>query len=489
MCLVLYYKKKTHISYILNGKYSIERQKNKGVAFDGLNEIINPTVNNISSTFEEEKDYVSQSNRTYKECILFASKSFNNVATDLLVEYVNTESNSFFKLCENIYLIVPITLSVVNDSNYRNIRLIRILYPKPELFSLLLPLNTDYTKDEILIVEIKIFDVRSTEKSINKYIKMMKKNMKLFENKVIKLKEYHIHQLRYFWLYLGLEFVEKHLQEIQSYTPEKLSKRLKKYEKKLEDTRCLSNYNNEDLTLIIRFYRRSNVHAFKHHLKLFDKSLKVLSIIQNNMYINPYEGMKSLNKTIEFNYFWCTNWNSVFFLSRLLPLLYYNKYTLWCDDDEIFDSKMSNTMKFISTKYNAILGYHGIRTNNMLQVKYENKEFAFKYARQVYGSSFFQTRWQVNLWRFRTYYKLWGDDIITDLVSKFECNVNQLLTANNTNILIGLNSHGFSTNMQNASMYGKGHKIMDEVINKCTRESSYSKNKNMRSVCFYDAYI
>lgn len=489
MCFVSYYKKKTPIQNILNGKYSTERGNSNEVISDGSNEIINATVNNASYTFNEKIENVPTMNRTYKECILFTSKSFKIVATDLLMKYVNSKSNSFFNLCENIYLIVPITASVVNDSSYANIKLIRILYPKPELFSILLPLNTDYTKDEILVVEIKVFEIKSIEKSINQYIQKLKRKVKLLENNEVKLKEYHIHQLRYFWLYLGLEFVENHLQEILSFAPEKLSKKLKRYEKKLEDTRCLSNYNNEDMTLIIRFFRRSNTQSYLHQLNLFDNSLKVVSIIQNSMYINPYEEMKSLNKTIELNYFWCTNWNSVFFLSRLLPLLYYNKYTLWCDDDEIFDSKMSNKMKFISTKYNAILGSHGIRINKVLKVKYEKEDITFKYARQIYGSTFFQTRWQVNLWRFRTYYKLWGDDIITELISQFECNMSQLLTINNTKILIGLKNHGFSTNMQNASMYGKGHRIMDKVIDKCTRESSYLKNVNMRSICFYDAYI
>lgn len=487
---VVYTKDKKPLKNILHVTGFIDRKAdNKNILSDNTDEVNNGTSSGLPNIAKENTDIVVNVSSRYKECILFTSKTYKSGLIDQLMKYANSKSNSFFKLCENIYLIIPITESIKDDSNYMNIRIIRILYPKPELFSILLPLNTDFNKDEILVVEIKEYEIKKIEKSVKEYTKNMK--MTLLDSTEIKLKEYSLHQLRYFWLYLGLEFVEQHIKEIQSYTTEKLSKMFKKYEKPLKDTRCLSNYKNEDMSLIIRFFRRWNTKSYINEINEFDDSLKVISIIQNQMLINPYKEMKDLlsNSKRELNYFWCSNWNSVFFLSRLLPLLYYNKYTMWCDDDEIFSSKMSNQMKYISNKYNALLGSHGIRSQRVINIKYKNEEYPFKYAYQVYGSSFFQSRWQVNLWRFRSYYKLWGDDIITELISQYECNMNQLLTINNTKILIGLKSFGVSTNMQNASMYRKGHQIMDGIIRKCTRNREAGNKIENRNKCFYEAYI
>lgn len=430
------------------------------------------------------KRYITSKNpiqhiSNYDECIIFTPKYFINNMVDNLISFVDLNTKRVFNICQTIYLIVPITNSTFKDYKYNNIRIIRIFYSKPELFATLLPLNTDSNVDEILIIEVKKLNENKMIRGVKEYIKIG-----IYEDMYIKIKEYSLHQLRYFWLYLGLDFVEKHFTKITKYDRHYISQYMKKYQKELKYTKCISPYKNEDMTMILRFQRRSNEQHYIDSFKFYDDSLKIVSIVQNNLYIKVYQQFKEIKKNFIFNMFWCSNWNSLFFFSRLIPLLYNTKYIMWCDDDTLFKYSEIGFMKYTCSKYNAMVSIYGEKKDDQIEIKYNNTNYKFNYAKHIYGTAFFQTQWQVHLWRFKTYYKKWGDDIISEVIAQYECNVSLLLDSTRS-ILQNLYDFKVATYAQNASMYIKGQKIMYPIIDNCTKVNK----PDSREKCFYPAYI
>lgn len=409
--------------------------------------------------------------KQYEICLLNTGKDFSISHTDNILDFVDTNQKKIFSFCQKLYVMVPNTKSVNLDAKYKNIYIIRYIYSDSTLLSLLLSHYFMPVSDEILFIRVKSFSEDVFDLDYNTILSPESK--KVYNTDRINVQVFILHILRYLWMYIGYDFVKKNLDDITTSSMNEISEKYKD----IPIVKCFDSHNNEDLSVLLRLYRRDNIKKQIEIIKQYNNVVEIIGI-QNLLFRSHFpfviedELIKQSNNKITLIYVWCTNWNSVFFMSRLLPILSQAKYLMFLDDDQIWNPKYVPVLEEIIKSDNGkIVGIDGyaFRGRSQNTIKYKGEEYNYETTTVLYGTNFFQPQFEYYTWRYIIPYTLSGDDLILSYSSFDQCDIPTVLFKYKDNIFSFPNPEEYSTGRLNGSMYGMGNRIWGSQRVKCFR--------------------
>lgn len=386
---------------------------------------------------------------------------------------INNKINYF---CNDIYIICKAIGDVTNDLLFSNIKIIRYIYPKPIEFLLLLPLYID--KNNIILIELINDNLDKFEIDFNKFIL---ENNKIYFGEITKFYYLNTDNLRYIWVYYGPLFVKENIEYIMK-DPYSLSILFKKVKpnKDIGYRKCLKpNTNNEDFSLVLRLRKRSNNYLVQMNNFTVWNNLSVIMHAQNDLFHDFRSYFNLYPKRITNYLFWCTNWNSVYYLFRLLPFLIDSRYTFFLDDDELVTPSFIDVSKEIVKRENGMVSTIGLHPNGTKNVIINNENILLCKCEFLFSFQFASTEWYTIPFRFKIPYKLWGDDVMFSRVSRIECNIESFILSFQK-FRIGLDkSNSFKST--NRTLYNDGPPILDPYTKECSKPLSIVNV----SLCYY----
>lgn len=422
---------------------------------------------------------VSDKVEKYEVCMVNTAKEFKLSDTDDLLQFLDIYKKTIFSFCPKLYVMVPITKTVNMDGKYGNICIIRYTYSDSSLLSLLLSHYFMPASDEILFIRVKSFSEDMFDLDYNKILNQNKK--KVYQSDILNIQVFTLHILRYLMMWIGFDFVKKNVDDITTLTMDEISS---KYED-IPTIKCFKSHDNENLAVLLRLYRRDNIKKQIEVIKQYKNVNEVIGI-QNLLFNSHFpfvleeELINPSKDQMKMTYVWCTNWNSVFFLSRLLPIISESRYLMFLDDDQIWNPKYVPALEeLIKSENGKVVGIDGysFRGRSKGKIKYNGEEYEYEVTSVLYGTNFFQPQYEYYTWRYNIPYTLSGDDLILSYASYDQCDIPTVLFRYKDNIYSFPNPEEYATGRLNGSMYGLGNRIWGSQRVKCFR---YKKMTNIK---------
>lgn len=387
------------------------------------------------------------------------------------------------KYCYEIYVFVPAIGDVKQDNDISDIKIIRYIYPNPLEFLLLLPLYLENDKNVL-------FDINSTysfdkiSKSIENYFAFNKTICKTNEMNIYLLSTTH---LRYVWTYLGSKHFKSNIIEIMKdpntfkyyYEKNPLKESITYYTS--FDTNHTSIYPNNEIGIIERIRHRNNIHEQMNHYKNYE-NLTTIIFGQNNQFIDYRSTIKEYMNLFNIYLFWCTNFNSIYYLMRLLHLLLNTEFTLITDDDFVLAAPTIPISKYVISKYNSIISCQGFQSYKKEYISLYNYSINLRYALTLYGGQIAKTETFSYQFRMRLPYKYWGDDVGNGQIAA-SYGLKQIIVKGKGIGIIHYYSHQKTRESYvNRNYYKIGPTILCPFIHYC---SKYRNNVTMNKICFF----
>lgn len=414
-------------------------------------------------------------------CILhYSSTSEKDI--NQFIYHIN-QINVFWKYCYEVYAVVQAIGDVKQDNDVSAIKIIRYIYPNPLEFLLLLPLYLE--NDQNVLFDINSpYSFDKLSKSIENYFSFNKTVCKTNEMNIYLLSTTH---LRYVWTYLGSKYFKSNINEIMKdpytfkyyYEKNPIKKSITYYTN--FDTNHTSMYPNNEIGVIERLRYRNNIHEQMNHYKKYE-NLTTIIFGQNNQFIDYRPIIEEYKSLFNIYLFWCTNFNSIYYLMRSLHLLLNTEYTLIIDDDFVLSPPTIPISKYVISKYNSIISYRGYQGYKNEFISLYNYSVKLIYALTLYGGQIAKTETFSYPFRMRLPYKYWGDDVGNGQIGASYGLKQIVIKGDGFGIISYHSPRRTKESYVNHDKYKIGPTILCPFIHYC---SKYRNNVTMNRICFF----
>lgn len=413
--------------------------------------------------------------QTINTCIFVV----NRVIIKEIESISNFLNNNTISSCKSLYALIPAIGDVREDLHKKSLYIIRYLYPNPLEYALLMPMYLEV--NECAIFNIKQSDIQKIDENIKEFFNNACK-VKMNITDVIDSYIIKTEHIRYVCLYKGpLHFRENLyliLKDTYSFSYYYYQYPL---DKSISYSTCIkSDVNNNEVGVVLRLRRRNNMNISIESFLKFE-NFTTLVLAQNEQYFDfrwvflNSEYNSSINKMY---LFWCTNWNSVFYLFRLIPLLLNTEFTIVIDDDFTVKPGLIKLGKYLANKEKIILSPAGWNPYEKSNFIINNITYHLSFSNTIYSGQVLRSEWYVYLYRLKIPYKLWGDEVSTALSTRIICGHRLAIINGYMDFMPQVFCYGAT----NSSNYKRGPRYVYPFMKKCKKFKNDSKLINK---CFF----
>lgn len=438
--------------------------------------ILVKTYFEVNFLSKDSVDVIKSEYAFSSDCI-FVVNEVNEKRIELMSNFLNNVTITF---CKSSYVLLPAIGDVKSDLNKKNIKIIRYSYPNPIEYAILMPMYIEV--EECALFNIKMCDLIKLKNDLLIFFNSIN-NKKYLSTDTIDAYILTTMHIRYACLYRSPSHFRKNLNLILKDTYS-FSIYYKHFpiDKNISYNTCVqsNNNNNNELGIIQRLRRRGKNMNMLMKSYFEYEHFTTLILAQNEQFFD-FRWVKdkiTSNNNITIYLFWCSNWNSVFYLFRLLPLLLSTEFTLILDDDFTLKPEFIKLGKYFNRKYNTIISPLGWQPYDRKWIKVNNMKYLLQLSNTIYSGQIIKSEWFSHVYRFKIPYKLWGDEVSTAWSCKTVCGIKLAYINRNLKYLSQENSYGI-TNRKN---YRKGPKLIYPFMESC---SNFTKNKQIIPKCFF----